>query len=151
MYWEAKRLFINNLIDSFCVCSLHINKSHSHIPAFIWYVYKFILVCAHACLYIEIHVEGSLTSISVFNYNASWNQCGRQWKNLRLTNKSMNVFCFEDLDLDGRILLKCVLQKHDGRAWTGPVRLRILRRGGLFKNGNGPSGFLKFLEHNQPD
>jgi hypothetical protein len=31
----------------------------------------------------------------------------------------------EDLDVDGRIILKCVLKKWDVRAWIGWICLRI--------------------------
>jgi hypothetical protein len=37
---------------------------------------------------------------------------------------------FEDLDVDGRIILKCICRKWDG-AWNGFVWLRIGTGGGL--------------------
>jgi hypothetical protein len=32
---------------------------------------------------------------------------------------------FEDLRVDGRLILKRILQKWDGRAWTGLIWLRM--------------------------
>jgi len=34
----------------------------------------------------------------------------------------------EDLRVDGRVILKLILKKYDGRAWTGFNWLRIVRR-----------------------
>ena len=36
-----------------------------------------------------------------------------------------------DATVEGRIILKRILKKRDGRAWTGCVRLSIGRSGGL--------------------
>jgi hypothetical protein len=35
------------------------------------------------------------------------------------------------LGMVGRIILKCILQKYDGRAWTGYIWLRKRTRGGF--------------------
>jgi hypothetical protein len=37
--------------------------------------------------------------------------------------------CFEDLGLDGRIILKLILKKYVGRAWTGFIWLRTETNG----------------------
>jgi len=37
----------------------------------------------------------------------------------------------EDPGVDGRIKLRCIFRKWDGRAWTGLIWLRIGRGGGL--------------------
>jgi hypothetical protein len=34
----------------------------------------------------------------------------------------------EDLRIDGRLMLKLILKKYDGRAWTGFNWFRIVRR-----------------------
>ena len=47
------------------------------------------------------------------------------WVNLREIDR------FEDLDIDGRIILKCILNKSVGSAWTGFIWLRIGTNSGL--------------------
>jgi len=37
----------------------------------------------------------------------------------------------EDLNVDGRIILKCYFGKWDGEEWTGLIWLRIEKVGGL--------------------
>jgi hypothetical protein len=43
---------------------------------------------------------------------------------------------FEDLVVDGRIILKWILNKSVGRSWTELIWLRIGRSGWLFRTGN---------------
>ena len=43
---------------------------------------------------------------------------------------------FEDLGVDGRIILKWILNKSVGRSWTELIWLRIGRSGWLFRTGN---------------
>jgi hypothetical protein len=38
----------------------------------------------------------------------------------------------EDLDVDGRIILRWIFMKWDVVAWTGSIFLRIEKRGGHF-------------------
>jgi hypothetical protein len=37
----------------------------------------------------------------------------------------------EDLDVDGRIILQCILGTYDGKVWTGFIWLRVGTGGGL--------------------
>jgi hypothetical protein len=37
----------------------------------------------------------------------------------------METYYFEDLGVDGRILLKCTYKEWDGEAWTGLIWHRI--------------------------
>jgi len=37
----------------------------------------------------------------------------------------------EDLGLDGKIILKCILKTWDGKSWTGLIWLRIGIGGGI--------------------
>jgi len=51
--------------------------------------------------------------------------------------------------LDGKIILKYVLKKWNGKAWTGFIWIRIGTGGGACQCGNEPSGSIirgEFLE-----
>jgi hypothetical protein len=53
----------------------------------------------------------------------------------------------EVLDIGGRIILICILEKYDEVAWTGFIWLRTGTSGGLFcEHGNDPSGSIKCSE-----
>jgi hypothetical protein len=41
----------------------------------------------------------------------------------------------EDLNIDGRIMLKLILKQQSGRAWTGLIWVRIGKSGGLVEDG----------------
>ena len=47
------------------------------------------------------------------------------WGNLRV------IDYLEDPGVIGRIIVKCILQKWDGNAWTGSILLRTGTGGGL--------------------
>jgi hypothetical protein len=49
---------------------------------------------------------------------------GFWWGNLRERDH------VEDPSLDGKIILRCIVRKWDVGAWTGPIWLRIEKRGG---------------------
>jgi hypothetical protein len=49
----------------------------------------------------------------------------------------------EDPVVDGRIISRWIFTMWDVRAWTGLIWLRIGTGGGLFKDGNEPSGSVK--------
>ena len=53
---------------------------------------------------------------------------------------------WEDVDVDGKIILKLTLSKCAGEAWTGLLRLRIWTVGGTCECGNEPSGSVKYGE-----
>jgi len=53
-----------------------------------------------------------------------------RWDNLKKGDH------FEDLGVDGKMILKWALNKSVGRSWTGLIWLRIGRRGRLFRKGN---------------
>jgi hypothetical protein len=44
---------------------------------------------------------------------------GLWWKNLEESD------CFEDTDIDGRIILQCILEKEDIRDWTRLIRRTV--------------------------
>jgi hypothetical protein len=49
----------------------------------------------------------------------------------------------EDLVVDWRIILQCILYKYVGRMWTGFILLRIGFSGGYCKHGNEPSVYKR--------
>jgi hypothetical protein len=55
----------------------------------------------------------------------------------------------EDTGIDGRIILKRIVERLDGRAWTGLIWLRIRIGGSVCECSDVPSGSIKcgeFLE-----
>jgi hypothetical protein len=55
---------------------------------------------------------------------------------------------YEDTDVGGRIILKCILEKQIGMVCIELIGLRIRISGGLFcEQGNGTFGFHKTLGH----
>jgi hypothetical protein len=50
----------------------------------------------------------------------------------------------EDLGVDKRKILKWIIEKWDGEAWTGLMSLRIEKAAGYCQCRNEPSGFLQF-------
>jgi hypothetical protein len=55
----------------------------------------------------------------------------------------------EDLDIDGKIILKWKVKNSDGRSWTGFIWLRIETYVRLCKRDNEPLGYIncgKFLD-----
>jgi hypothetical protein len=48
-----------------------------------------------------------------------------EWRNLRVEED------LEDPDLDGKVILKCILEKWEVGAWTGSIWLRIGTSGGF--------------------
>jgi hypothetical protein len=51
-----------------------------------------------------------------------------------------------DTGIDGRIIFKWILEKWDGRAWTGLISLSVGTDGGPFECGNEPLDSIKFVE-----
>jgi hypothetical protein len=49
----------------------------------------------------------------------------------------------EDLGIDGRVLLKWIVQKWDEEAWTGLICRKERTGGGLCECGDGPPGSIK--------
>ena len=47
----------------------------------------------------------------------------------------------QDLDVDGRIILKCILRKRDGMVWTDWFVSGYRQVAGCCECGNEPSGF----------
>ena len=52
----------------------------------------------------------------------------------------------EDLGVDGRIVLKCIFKKQDGRAWNAFIWMRTGTVAGCCEHGNEPSGSIICLE-----
>jgi hypothetical protein len=64
------------------------------------------------------------------------------WRDLRERDH------LKDLGIDGRIILKWILNKLDGKAWTGLIWLKIVA--GACEHSNEPSGSIKcgeFLDY----
>jgi hypothetical protein len=49
----------------------------------------------------------------------------------------------EDIGIDGRIILKCILEKWDGEAWIGLLWVRIGTEAGCHECGNEPLSSIK--------
>jgi len=67
-----------------------------------------------------------------------------------LVGKPKEINHLEDPDVDGRMILKYVSKRYDGKAWTGLIWFRIKTKWrGCFEQGNEHWGFLgcrKFLD-----
>jgi len=50
----------------------------------------------------------------------------------------------EDLDIDGRIILKQIFKKLNGETWTGFILLSIWTGGGFCECGNEPPRLIKY-------
>jgi hypothetical protein len=60
-----------------------------------------------------------------------------------LVGKPNEINHLEELDVDGRIILKYILKIYDGRAWTGLMWLRIKNKWrACFEQGNEHWGSL---------
>jgi hypothetical protein len=53
-----------------------------------------------------------------------------------------------DMGVGGRIILKWILYKKDGRGWTGLIWLGKEKDTGCCEYGNEPSGYIKYEEFN---
>ena len=52
----------------------------------------------------------------------------------------------QDLDINGRIALTCILREEDERMWTGFIWLMIVKVVGCFERGNEHSGSIRCEE-----
>ena len=90
------------------------------------------MICTpHQILFIKDNENGRACSRHRTAYIFFW------WENVK------DKDCMEYPDLEGRVILKLILQRLDGRAWTGLILLMIVMSITFSKHGNGLLSSIK--------